>query len=184
MGESLEYAQMRSSEMEIKREPTNIGDLVEQVVGLLGPSIGAKRQHLEVLIEPNLPELLVDAEQVERVLLNLINNANTFTPADGEIKIHFYNAGTAVVTTVSDTGRGIPDSDQANIFGEYYRGSNADGQEGASTGLGLAIAKSLVEAHGGEVSFVSKQDEGTTFTVSLPLLTNRHTEDETTAASS
>ena len=172
VGESLEYAQMRSTEMELRREPTDIGDLVEQVVALLGPAITAKRQRLTIDIEPDLPELLVDAEQVERVLLNLINNANKFTAADGDITIEVRNTGSAIVTNVADTGRGIPDVDQDNIFGEYYRGSNADGLEGAGTGLGLAIAKSLVEAHGGQISFVSKQDVGTTFTVSLPLLTD------------
>lgn len=170
VGESLEYAQMRSSEMEVRREPTNLGDLVEQVVGLMGPNISAKHQNLMLEIEPDLPDLLVDPEQVERVILNLVNNANKFTPANGDISVTIKNTGSALVTKVQDTGRGIPDADQANIFGEYYRGSNADGQEGAGTGLGLAIAKSIVDAHGGEISFVSKQDEGTTFQFSLPLV--------------
>jgi K+-sensing histidine kinase KdpD len=177
VGESLEYAQMRSSEMEVRREPTMLGDLVEQVVALMGPNISAKRQNLMLDIEPDLPELLVDPDQVERVILNLVNNANKFTPANGDIAIRIRNTGSAIVLTVEDNGRGIPDGDQANIFGEYYRGSNADGLEGAGTGLGLAIAKSLVELHGGQISFVSKQDEGTTFSLSLPLLTNLREED-------
>lgn len=177
VGESLEYAQMRSSEMEVRREPTSIGDLVEQVVALMGPNISAKHQNLMLDIEPDLPDLLVDPDQVERVILNLVNNANKFTPVNGDIAVRVRNTGSTIVLTVEDNGRGIPDDDQANIFGEYYRGSNADGLEGAGTGLGLAIAKSLVELHGGEISFSSKQNQGTTFTMALPLLTKLSSED-------
>ena len=171
VGESLEYAQMRSSEQEVRREPTNIADLVEQIVALMGPNVATKNQTLTVDVEPDLPQILVDPEQIERVLLNLINNANKFTPVNGTIRVKIATEGASIVTTVADNGRGIPDQDQANIFGEYFRGSNADGQEGAGTGLGLAIAKSLVEMHGGDISFDSKVGQGTTFRVELPLVT-------------
>src|SRR5665811_1793816 len=97
--------------------------------------------------------ILLDPEQIERVLLNLVNNANKFTPVNGEIEVSIKVEGAMVVTIVKDNGRGIPEQDHANIFGEYFRGSNADGLEGAGTGLGLAIAKSLVELHGGGISF-------------------------------
>ena len=172
VSESLEHAQMRSAEMEVRREPTDVGALVETAAALVGPSVTAKRQKLTMEIERDLPELLVDPEQVERILVNLLTNENKFTPQEGHISIRVRNTGTKVVTEVEDNGRGIPDSDQENIFGEYYRGANADGLEGAGTGLGLAIAKSLVELHGGEISFESTEGQGTTFMLSLPLLTN------------
>ncbi len=171
VAESLEYAQMRGSHMELRREPTNLGKLVEAAVGLVGPSFTAKRQVLEVSVEPDLPDLLIDPEQVERVLLNLLTNANKFTPVEGSIWVRVRTSSREVIAEVADTGRGIPAADQENIFGEYYRGSNADGAEGAGTGLGLAIAKSLTELHGGKISFESEEGVGTTFRVELPMLT-------------
>ena len=172
VAESLEYAQMRSAEMEIEREAVNLGKLLESTVGLVEASITAKRQKLTVDIESGLPDLLVDAEQIERVFLNLLSNANKFTPAGGAIGVQVRSNGTTVVAEITDNGRGIPEGDQANIFGEYYRGSNADGAEGAGTGLGLAIAKQLVEIHGGEITFTSAEGDGTAFRVVLPLLSD------------
>ena len=158
--------------MEIEREAVNLGKLLESTVGLVEASITAKRQKLTVDIESGLPDLLVDAEQIERVFLNLLSNANKFTPAGGAIGVQVRSNGTTVVAEITDNGRGIPEGDQANIFGEYYRGSNADGAEGAGTGLGLAIAKQLVEIHGGEITFTSAEGDGTAFRVVLPLLSD------------
>ena len=169
VGESLEYAQMRSSEQKARREPTNIPDLLEQVVALMGPNISAKNQKFTIEIEPDMPEILADPDQIERVLLNLVNNANKFTPVDGSIAVSIKREGDLIVTTIKDNGRGIPEQDHPNIFGEYFRGSNADGLEGAGTGLGLAIAKSLVDLHGGQITFESAVGVGTTFRVALPL---------------
>ena len=168
--ESLDYAQMQTAQLELHMEPTDIRAMVEESVALISPTANAKHQNLTVDVPDGLPMLLMDTPRIERILVNLLSNAAKFTPAEGSIALTVATVEQNIVVQLSDTGLGIPEEDQKHLFTEFYRGSNADGQRNAGTGLGLAIAKYLAEMHGGKIGVESKVGEGTTFTLTLPLI--------------
>lgn len=168
--ESLDNAQIQSSTLELHAEPTDMRKVVEDVLSLMRPAINNKSQSLILEIPDEVPMLLIDGSRIERIFINLVSNANKYTPVDGELKVQLFEKDNLLHTVVSDNGPGIPEEDQQYIFREYYRGSNADGQVNAGTGLGLAIAKHLVEMHGGTIEVHSELGQGTTFSFTLPIV--------------
>ncbi|MBI4297670.1 MAG: GAF domain-containing protein [Chloroflexi bacterium] len=168
--ESLDYARMQDASLELDMKPCNSKEFVEEVVGLVGPAIRAKRQHLEVIIPEPAPDVLIDRRRAERVLINLLGNANKHTPVDTNISVKLQVEDTYILISVTDNGPGIPVIDQDRIFNAYYRNSAADGKgANQSSGLGLSIAKYLAELHGGRVWLESEVGRGTTFYFTLPL---------------
>jgi signal transduction histidine kinase len=123
--------------------------------------------NLRVAAGPELPAVAVDADRMAQVLGNLIGNALRYTPAGGEIVLAAEATADAVLLTVHDTGRGIAGEDLPHIFDRFYRADRSRPDTGES-GLGLAIARSIVEAHGGRIAAESTPGTGTTFTITLP----------------
>ncbi|NOX61869.1 MAG: cell wall metabolism sensor histidine kinase WalK [Chloroflexi bacterium] len=123
---------------------------------------------LRLLARKNLPDILVDPDRMAQVLGNLVSNALRFTPEGGEIRLGAKEEGGAVRLEVQDTGPGIPPDKLPHIFERFYRGDAARTVGEGQSGLGLAIAKSLVEAHGGDIGVKSELGKGTTFTITLP----------------
>lgn len=109
-----------------------------------------------------------DVDQLERVLVNLMSNAVKFSPDGGAVSTRLVPAHREVQMTVSDTGMGIPEDEQVRLFTRFYRSSSARGRAIQGSGLGLSIAKAIVERHGGTISVESEPGEGTEFTVRLP----------------
>ena len=169
VGESLDYAKMQSSSLDLDLEEVALNEVIDEVVGLSSPPIKARRQTLEVSVPDSLPLLRLDRMRFERVLVNLLSNAQKFTQIGGEIALTVEAEETYVIISVKDNGPGIPENDQDKIFGLYYRAENADGRAAAGTGLGLTIAKYLTELHNGRIWLESEVGKGTTFYVSLPV---------------
>jgi signal transduction histidine kinase len=168
--ESLDYAKMQDANLELELQATNIRELYEDTVGLLMPAARAKRQTLELNLPESLPTIYVDRRRCERILLNLISNANRYTAAGGKISVEVEVEPNCLITKVVDNGQGVAEEDLDKIFNVYYRNSTADGRgAGKSSGIGLAIAKYLVELHGGKIWVESKLGEGSTFYFSLPI---------------
>ena len=168
--ESLDYARMQDANLELELQPTDIRDLYEETVGLLLPAARSKRQVLEMELPEHIPTVNVDRRRWERILLNLISNANRYTQPGGKISVGLKVEPTYLVTTVKDNGQGISEEDLEKVFNVYYRNSTADGRgAGKSSGIGLAIAKYLVELHGGKIWVESKVGEGSTFYFTLPI---------------
>lgn len=166
--ESLDYARMQSANLKLNLQPTDVEDLVQDVVGLISPGIKAKRQTLTVDVDPSLSEAVIDQARTERILLNVLSNAHKFTDKEGQIALKVGVDDGNVVFKVEDNGPGIASTEMDRIFEAYYRGENPDGKMAAGTGLGLSIAKYLVELHEGKIWLESKEGEGTTFYFSLP----------------
>ncbi len=121
---------------------------------------------------PDAPDVLADREAIAHVFSNLINNSFRFTSAGGEILLSASTDGGFVTFSVTDTGRGIPPEHIEHLFDRFYR---VPGQEGSSgTGLGLAIVKEIVQAHGGQVSAVSREGFGSEFRFTLPIFMEEH----------
>jgi two-component system, OmpR family, phosphate regulon sensor histidine kinase PhoR len=111
-----------------------------------------------------------DPGQLDRLLMNLLSNAVKFTPEGGRIRVGAAAEGAQTVLTVADTGIGIPERDQKELFSRFFRASNAVERSIPGTGLGLAIVRTIVDNHGGELTVASQEGKGTTVTSRLPLL--------------
>jgi signal transduction histidine kinase len=114
-----------------------------------------------------LPVINADGDRLVQVLSNLIGNAIKFTPAGGQVWVETKAVPDGVTISVRDTGTGIPESEIPRIFERFYQVDKARGPA-RGMGLGLAIVNEIVRAHGGRVDVVSREDQGTTFTVWLP----------------
>ncbi len=186
-----------AGELALQRQPTPPRALLDRAAAAHGPLAAARGVALAVDLAPNLPEVEVDPERMAQVLGNLIGNALRHTPSGGRITLSAVAAGgegasgsgdvatprtvtssgsdadRAILLRVADNGEGIAAEDLPHVFTRHYRGDKARqraGDETAGTaGLGLAIAKSLVEAHGGTIGVASTLGAGTTVTIRLPL---------------
>jgi signal transduction histidine kinase len=112
--------------------------------------------------------LQADPDQLERMLLNLVGNAVKFTPDGGRVELVVSETRDSVEITVLDTGMGIPEAEQAQLFTRFFRASTANAQAIQGAGLGLTIVQAIVAAHAGQVTVSSSEGAGTTVAVSLP----------------
>lgn len=167
--ESLDYAQMQSASLQLNLQPTDMVHLFQEVAVFMGPAFKGKKQILELDLPESVPAVLVDQTRVERVLLNLLTNANKFTPVGGQVTIRLRLEDSRLITEVRDTGPGVPEEDHALLWAGYYRAQRADTSQASGSGLGLPIAKYLVELHGGKIWVESKAGSGSTFAFYLPI---------------
>jgi two-component system sensor histidine kinase VicK len=128
-----------------------------------------KNQEINVRIEDNIPDILIDKDGIEQVILNIISNAIKYTPQGGIIDIYTRAEEEKVIISIKDNGIGIPTEDRARIFERFYRVDKGRSRELGGTGLGLSIAKQIVEAHGGELILKSEYKIGTEVDIILPI---------------
>ncbi len=107
---------------------------------------------------------------IERVVVNLVSNAVKFTPDGGRVEVRLSSSGDSATIEVRDSGIGIPEEERGQIFSRFFRSSVAQKQAIPGSGLGLSIARAVVEKHGGRVELESRDGDGTTFRVSLPIV--------------
>ena len=166
----LELSQLESGKLRMNREPVSVSELTEEVLGLLADAAAAKR--IELVPDIQRRDLILDCDRslLRRVLLNLGNNAIKFTPLDGRVTLRAAEEDRGVRFEFEDTGIGIHPDEIAKIFDKFYQvhPSGALTREYPGVGLGLSVAKSIVEWHGGEISASSQPGRGSTFTVRLP----------------
>lgn len=115
------------------------------------------------------PQVLVDQEKIKLAIQSLIENAIHYTPSGGGVTVSFFSDTKEVGISVADTGIGIPAEEQLRIFEQFFRATNTKKLGTMGTGLGLYLAKNIVEAHGGRIWFVSQENKGSDFRIALPL---------------
>jgi two-component system phosphate regulon sensor histidine kinase PhoR len=135
----------------------------------MAPQIKKKRLTVKTRFPQQTSQCDTDPHILQIVLQNLISNAIKYTPERGTIDIAVTQEKTHVVLVISDTGYGIPEDEQGNIFKKLYRASNARQSGVEGSGLGLYIVKAMIDKLDGDISFVSKEDQGTTFIVRIPV---------------
>jgi two-component system, OmpR family, sensor histidine kinase BaeS len=160
-----------AGELLLTLQPADPGALLEQSAARHNLEAQKLGLSLQVQVEENLPSLQLDIERIGQVLDNLITNAFRHTPAGGDIVLTAGLASGCVRFTVRDTGSGINPDDQPFIFNRFYRGDKSRSTTGES-GLGLAIAKSIIQSHGGDIWVESEGGRGASFIFSFPLDTN------------
>ncbi|HEY54572.1 MAG TPA: HAMP domain-containing protein [Caldilineae bacterium] len=156
-----------AGELSLQRQPTAPRELLERTAATYASKARSKHITLSVEADADLPTINVDPDRMAQVLNNLVSNALRFTPEGGAITLGAKSDGGMVTLSVQDNGAGIAQADLSNIFARFYRGDETRNVEDGESGLGLAIAKSLVEAHGGTISVESRLGTGTTFTIAL-----------------
>jgi two-component system, NtrC family, sensor histidine kinase KinB len=166
MRDLTDLSRIESGEAAPRLAPVNVGEAIQSAVEAFHLKAEAKDQTLKTEIEPALPLLNADAEQIKRVLNNLLSNAIRYTPRGGEIRIKAARREDYLAISVADTGHGIRPEYLSRLF---HRFLSVPGAQPGSTGLGLAISKRLVEAHGGQISARSEVGRGTTITFTLPI---------------
>ncbi len=150
-------------------EPTNVVDLVKEILEEYAHQIQAKKLDVAETHARNLPTLSVDPKILGIVIHNLISNAVKYTPEKGKIRVEISFAKKSGLTiAVSDTGCGIPKNQQDKIFTKFFRADNVRGKDTDGTGLGLYLAKSIVDHAKGSLRFESEPNRGTTFTLAIP----------------
>ncbi|HEX8230845.1 MAG TPA: ATP-binding protein [Chloroflexia bacterium] len=171
----FELSQIDAGALQLHVEPTSLSDLLSDALESMSAQAERKQIQIRSHVEGDLPRVPLDAPRMQRVLYNLIQNAIRHTPADGTITLTLRGAPDHVELTVADTGEGIRHTDLPHIFDRFYRGELARTRDSNSTspgvGLGLAIAKGIVEAHGGSIGATSMPGAGAVFTVVLPATT-------------
>ena len=163
-------AKLESGAFTTVMRPVDLTDVIRAAAAAVLPSVITGE--LALTVSPTEGELMVDgdASQLDRVVINLLSNSVKFTPKGGSVEVSAFAEGRSAVIRVSDTGIGIPASDQKELFNRFFRASNATGRSIPGTGLGLAIVRMIVVNHGGDIDLKSAEGAGTTVTVWLPLL--------------
>src|SRR5229473_3297820 len=149
--------------------PLDLAGLVPAAADVIRPSVAKGGLTFEMSCPDH--EVLVDGdpEQLDRLLVNLLSNAVKYTPRGGSVALTLDSAADSAVLSVADTGIGIPEEDQNDLFTRFFRASNAVEAAIPGSGLGLSIVRTIVANHHGELSIKSGRDQGTTVTVRIPL---------------
>ena len=167
----MDFAKMASATLELDRSLVNPKQLISKSLKLAVPIIRNKNQSLKVYIDPSIPPSLIDAYRFEQVFLNLVTNASKYTQEGGLIKVRAVKDNSSLLVEVSDNGRGIAPDDARWVFEPYFQVQSTKGQGNTGAGLGLAIAKSLITLHGGTIWVTSELDKGSTFSFTIPIIT-------------
>jgi PAS domain S-box-containing protein len=165
----LELTRLQAGRIELYREPSDLREIALHAVHEIEPLADGRGQHIHVELPPEPLRGWVDTERLGRVLLNLLGNANKYGQENGAILLRLEELPRGAVFSVVDDGPGIHTRDQARIFERFYRADSEVHHFTKGSGLGLPIARALVELHGGRLWVESAPGRGATFRVALPL---------------
>jgi len=169
LNELLDISAIDGGHMDLNKEELNLCRLVNNLVPLFRGEAERKDITLIFDCDENIPKVLVDRQQIRRVVDNLLSNALKFTPSGGKISVQVLNNGNDVCLQVEDTGPGIPEAEVDRLFVEFGKTSNLPTGGEKSTGLGLSICQRIVKAHDGSIDFVNLPEGGARFSVILPV---------------
>ena len=169
----LDLSKVEAGQMELRLQLVSVAEIVDQVVKTVEPLVAKKKIKLESNTS-EAGEVLADAGKLKQMLLNLASNAIKFTPEGGKVSIDARRAANVLEIAVADTGIGIAEPDQKQIFREFHQVDQGPGRKHEGTGLGLALTKRFALLHGGDVRVTSSVGAGSVFTLTLPVQPSVH----------
>jgi signal transduction histidine kinase len=165
-----ELAQAEAQQLAMHKQATDIAQLVKDVTVVFKPAASAKQIELQVELLGAVPVLTVDASRIRQVLHNLLDNALKHTPENGRISVSVEQKEAVLQVRIQDSGEGITSEELPHVFDRFYRIDRSRSREQGSAGLGLAIVRAIVEAHGGTVTASSSgPGQGSLFTLNIPI---------------
>ncbi len=159
-----------AGEIKLNIQPEDITGLIKDTVAGMQAKTTARGLELSADLPASLQAVSIDSHRIKQVLLNLLENAVTHTDKGGRITVTARQQDKTVYVSVADTGEGIPAKDLPLIFERFYRVDRSRNRKTGGSGLGLTIAKRLVEAHGGTIEVKSEPGQGSTFTFTIPVI--------------
>ena len=162
-----ELALAESGQLALYTQPCDMADLVRKAIVAVGPQALAKAVQVEQQVPDSMP-IEADPERISQVLRNLLVNSTNYTPPGGRIRVWAEVVADEARVNVEDTGAGIPPEELPYVFERFYRVDKSRSRATGGVGLGLTVARRLVEAHGGKIMALSQEGEGSTFTFTIP----------------
>ncbi|MBN1991806.1 MAG: HAMP domain-containing protein [Anaerolineae bacterium] len=166
----FELSKLESEHVQLQLEPVNLNDLLSDVLESMQAQARARQILVRGVFGRDLPMVQAELAKIQRVLDNLVQNALAHTPADGSITLTTHTTPEGVQVDVADTGEGITPADLPHVFDQFFRGEKSRSRKTGGAGLGLAIARRIVEAHGGRIWVESQVGQGARFSFVLPVL--------------
>jgi PAS domain S-box-containing protein len=167
LDELLDLARFSKGTFKIKKQPTDMYRLMKDMQDSFDPVLALYKQKLNLQITAGIPEINLDRSRIEQVIVNLLSNAGKYSTENGTVDIKASLDDGNLLIEVTDHGIGIPDLEQKNLFQPYYRVSKD--QQVPGIGLGLAVSRLIVEAHGGKIRVTSQPGKGSTFSFTIPV---------------
>ncbi|MCX6764653.1 MAG: HAMP domain-containing sensor histidine kinase [Candidatus Nealsonbacteria bacterium] len=165
----LTASKFEQGKIPLKMAGFSLKTLTEKVITELKPLSNASNIEVKFECKEEIPDIFGDQDWIREVISNLLDNAIKYTKNKGEVKITIFKKGQKIYFEVKDTGAGIPKEDQKYIFEKFFRAQNILKKQTQGSGLGLFIAKSIIESHKGKIGFKSEAGEGSTFWFLLPI---------------
>jgi signal transduction histidine kinase len=165
----LDVSRIEQNRIDLRPQKFSLVDLIQSLVLEISPIAETKNISVGINRGPGLEQVWADQERIRMVVQNLLDNAVKYTEDRGKVSISINRQGIFLKCEINDTGVGIPAHQQKQIFQKFFRSENAKKYQTEGTGLGLFIAKGIIEASGGKIGFSSKEFEGSTFWFTIPI---------------
>lgn len=169
----LDVSRIEAGRIRLEIGDVQIKEAIDEVIETVQTQITKKQLQLHLDVDEDLPKIRADYSRMVQIITNLMSNAYKYTPEGGDITVIAKPANgeiQGISVSIKDTGFGISDEDQANLFANFFRSSDQNVRDQPGTGLGLAITKKMIESHGGELTFESEYGKGSCFTFTMPLV--------------
>lgn len=165
----LAVSRIETATLSLKKQEMSLTELTEEVIKSFEIFVRFSNVKLSFDFQENLPRIFADPSQIRLVIENLLDNAARYIRKDGEVSIKIGKRSRGIFFEIKDTGVGIPKKDQKHIFQKFFRAENATRYQTQGSGLGLYIAKAVIEKSGGKIGFKSQEGVGSTFWFTLPI---------------
>lgn len=169
IGDFLNVSRLQTGKFVIEKRPVDLALLVQREIDGLAQNATAKNVKFEYKKPKGLPFIELDENKIQQVIMNFLDNAMYYSKEKAKIAVSLKLVGAHVEFRVTDTGIGVPENEQAHLFNKFFRATNARRARPDGTGVGLFLAKKVVDDHGGRIIFQSKEGKGSTFGFELPL---------------
>jgi signal transduction histidine kinase len=176
ISEYLDITRLESGATALRKTPARVEPMLQRVLLLLEPMASQRGIRLSTKLSQALPALLIDVDLLGRAVENLVSNSIKYSPAETEVLVTAVQENGDLVISVEDHGYGVPEADLGRVFDKFYRVPRVEDAGVPGTGLGLAFVREIAELHGGTVGITSKVNQGSTFTLRIPLGEETHSD--------